>query len=409
VRRALLALATVLALVAVDGASPVQAAVGHDEGQRHVGPRVAAAVDATSLAVEVPEPPTVTARGAVLWDPADGVVLHGVAEDVPRPMASTTKIMTSLLALEAGTLEDVVVVSERAAAIGEASLDLRAGQEVRMRSLLGGLLVRSGNDAATAVAEHVAGEEAVFIDRMNARAAELGLPGTRFTSASGLTDDPAHLATPTDLARLAAHAMQDPVFAELAGAASLAVPGLPPMANRNELLGVYPGATGVKTGYTARAGLCLVASATREGRTLYAVVLGSTDSFGDVAALLDHGFDAYTRAEPAAEGSPVTRYRWADVEVPLIAEAALGATVPVGSTVTWRTRELAALPRPVAAGAPAGTVELLVDGVVRAEVPLRTAGAVAGRSPAPAATRAGGAVQEALRDLLRMQAIERAA
>jgi D-alanyl-D-alanine carboxypeptidase len=361
--------------------------------------------------VDLPAPaaPTVTAAGAVLWDPADDLVLHGVAAEVGRPMASTTKIMTSLLAIEAGTIDDTVTVSARAAAFGEASLDLRAGQQLPMRSLVAGLLVRSGNDAAAALAEHLDGSEAAFVMRMNARAVELGLTETRFVNPSGLTSDPAHRASPLDLARLSARAMAEPDFAVYAGAARLTVPGLAPMVNRNELLGVYPGATGVKTGFTRLAGLCLVASATREGRTLYAVVLGSDDSFSDAAALLDYGFTAFRRAEPAVVGAPVTTYRWSGAEVAVVTDAALAATVPVGAPVTWRTVLEPALSRPVAAGAPAGVAQLLVDGVVRIEMPLRTAAAVGAAGPQPAGARVGGAVQEALRAFARVQKIDRAA
>ncbi len=402
-----LLLALVLIIGLLPGVAPAVAKDARvDAPTDPAAPEVPETPEATGRA---PEPPEVSARGAVLWDPADDLVLHGVEEELPRPMASTTKIMTTLLALEAGTSSDVVTVSPRAAAIGEASLDLQPGQQLPMRSLLAGLMVRSGNDAASAVAEHVDADEAAFIARMNRRAGELGLVGTRFTSPSGLTGDPGHLATPLDLARLAAHAMADPTFAEFAGAAQLTVPGLAPMVNRNELIGVYPGATGVKTGFTTLAGLCLVASATRDGRTLYAVVLGSTDSFGDVAALLDHGFDDYRRAEPAAADLPVTTYRWADAEVPLLADAALGATVPAHAVVTWRVLPLPSLARPLAAGALAGTGQLLVDGVVRSEIVLRAGEAVPAPEARGAPARAGGAVQDALRTLLRTQAIDRAA
>lgn len=356
-----------------------------------------------------PAPPELTARGAVLWDPVDDRVLHGVAAQVPRPMASTTKIMTVLLAIEADTVDDMVTVSARSAGIGEASLGLRAGQQIPMRSLIAGLLVRSGNDAASAVAEHVSGDEAAFVARMNDRASELGLTTTRFVNPSGLTNDPGHQASPLELARLAAEAMSHPVFAEYAGAAHVTVPGLPPMINRNELLGVYPGATGVKTGYTSLAGLSLVASATREGRTLYAVVLGSEDSFADTADLLDHGYTAFRRAEPAAEGARVTAYRWVDEAVDLVADGAFGATVGVGERVSWRTKLAPTLARPVAAGHVAGVAQLLVEGEVVTEVPLRTAAEVGAAPPAAPARGVGGAVQEAMRAFVRLQEIDRAA
>jgi D-alanyl-D-alanine carboxypeptidase len=153
----------------------------------------------------------VSASGAVLWDPLDQRVLWGREADVPRRIASTTKIMTTWLALEAGTLDDTVTVSATAAAAdsqpGAASLGLRAGEQISMRSLLTGLMLRSGNDAAVAVAEHVAGSEAAFVDQMNAEARRLGLDTTNFINASGLTNAPEHRASPRDLAVLAQTAM----------------------------------------------------------------------------------------------------------------------------------------------------------------------------------------------------------
>lgn len=363
-----------------------------------------------------PEPlPEVTAAGAVLWDPADELILFDKDADVGRPPASTTKIMTTLLALEAGTVEDTVTVSPTAAALGEASLQLREGQTLPMRSLLAGLIVRSGNDAAMAVAEHVAGSEQAFVERMNARAAELGLGQTSFVNASGLTNDPRHRSSPLDLARLAAHAMQFPELAEFAGARTATVPGLPPMVNRNELLTIYEGATGVKTGFTNLAGLCLVGSATRDGRTLYAVVLGSDasdprSSFDDVAALLDYGFEAFRRVEVAAADVDVLPYRWADGQVGLRVAEAVGVTVPADATVTWRTAVPATWERSVTAGEEMGLVEVVVDGEIRRQVPLVAASDTAGSGElaAPAA-RVGGAVQEALRAFARIHPVDRAA
>lgn len=355
-------------------------------------------------------PPELSATGAVLWDPADQRVLYGHHETVGRPMASTTKIMTTLLALEAGAADETLTVSPGAASQTGASLGLVAGQRLPVRSVLAGLMLRSGNDASQAVAEHVAGSEAAFVERMNSRAAELDLTATHFLNASGLTDDLGHHASPLDLARLAEVAMADPDFAGWAGSRQLTVPGLPPMENRNELIGRYPGATGVKTGFTTLSGLSLVASASRAGRTLYAVVLGSEDNFGDGRALLDHGFDDFRRAQPLSPGDTATVYRWADDEVGLVADGALGVTVPVdGSVVTWRTAVDPARSRPVRAGAVLGEAHLLLDGDVVRTVPLRAANDVGDAEAAPAAIRAGAAVQEALRAFVRLRETDRAA
>jgi serine-type D-Ala-D-Ala carboxypeptidase (penicillin-binding protein 5/6) len=371
------------------------------------GPLPATATAAAQIPAEPPQPPLVSARGAVLWDPYDDRVLYGKEETVARPMASTTKIMTVLLALEAGAVEDQLTVSADAADQGGASLGLRPGQVIPMRSILAGLMLRSGNDAAVALAQHLAGTEPAFVERMNARAAELGLTSTQFVNASGLTDDPNHRASPLDLARLAQVAMAHPVFAEYAAAARLTVPGLAPMESRNELLWRYPGATGVKTGFTTLAGLCLVASADRDGRTLYVVLLDSDDSFVDAAALLDYGFEAFRRPTLLEQDAEAVRYRWADAEVAAVAAETLTATVPVTATVTWRTVLAPVTVRPVQAGTALGAAELVVDGAVVTRVELRALDGVAPARPASAAAAAGGALQEAVRAFIRLHPVDR--
>ena len=361
----------------------------------------------------VPAPPGVTAKGAVLYDAADDRVLWGDGADQPLPPASTTKIMTVLLALEAGDIDDTVTVSAVAAEIGRragaATLGLDAGQQIPMRSLLEGLVLRSGNDAAVAVAEHVAGSEAAFVEKMNARAAGLGLTNTNFLNATGLTDDLDHHASALDLARLADVALANSEFAAWAASASSDVPGLGTLTNRNELLGTYRGATGVKTGYTNLAGLCLVASAERDGHPLIAVVLGSDDSFADTREIFDYGYVAYRRAAPVDDGERVMRYRWAGVRVPLRAVEPLGRTVAADDLAVWRVVLEPNAPLPVQRGDALGQAELVVDGEVVDATPL-----TAGRTVEPAAAEngtaaAGGAVEDALRAFARLHAVDRAA
>ncbi|MGH8930939.1 MAG: D-alanyl-D-alanine carboxypeptidase family protein, partial [Egibacteraceae bacterium] len=352
----------------------------------------------------------VTAEGAVLWDPADDVVLFDREADRPRPMASTTKIMTVLLALESRGVDEDLVVSEQAVEVGRtpgaADLGLQAGQRIAVRSVLAGLILRSGNDGAVAIAEHLAGSEDVFVQKMNVRAAELGLSGTDYLDSSGLASDEGHHASPMDLARLAAVAMSHPDFAEWAGADRMDVPDIGVLENRNELIGTYQGATGVKTGYTGIAGLCLVASATRGDRTLYAAVLHSENSFVDVAELLDYGFEAYERPEPLVAGQQAATYRWSGAEVPLYADQSLAQTVPIGTPVTWRVVLDPYAPRPVAVGARLGRAELLVDGQVVEHVVLRAATAV----PAPPAGSrgevAGSAIQDTIRAFTRLHPVD---
>jgi len=345
----------------------------------------------------------VSAAGAVLWDPLDGRVLWGREEHVPRRIASTTKIMTTLLAIEAGTLDDTVTVSATAAGAdsqsGAASLGLRAGEKIAMRHLLTGLMLRSGNDAAVAVAEHVAGSEAAFVKEMNAVARRLGLDATNFINASGLTDSPEHHASPRDLAVLAHAAMTHERFADIAGTSRASVAGLGTLESRNLLLDTYDGATGVKTGYTALAGQCLVASARRDGRELYAVVLDSTDTFADAAALLDLGYDAFTVVSTAGAVAEVYRTAWGAID--LQAADTPARTVPADAKVRTRTVLVPTPPPQTTVGTVLGRTDLVVDGRVRARSPLRAMGPVPDESAVTPATAAGAAIQEAIRAFVR--------
>jgi D-alanyl-D-alanine carboxypeptidase (penicillin-binding protein 5/6) len=346
---------------------------------------------------------SVTAEGAVLWDPLDGRVLWGRAPDTARRMASTTKIMTALLAVEAGTIGDTVTVSPTAAAAdsepGAATLNLQAGQRVGMRGLLQALMMRSGNDAAAAVAEHVEGSQQAFVAAMNRRARRLGLEDTHFLDATGLSDDPRHHASPADLARLAEIAMERPAFAALVGTFRDDVPGFGPLISRNLLLDTYDGATGVKTGYTALAGLCLVASATRDGRTLYTAVLDSDDIFADTTALLDHGFDAYDVA--AADDVDAGIYRTSRGSVALRVTDSARRTVPADATVRVRSWLAPHPPVRIAAGTRLGRVELVVDGRVVDTAGLEAAADLDGtRRDAPAAV-VGDAIEDAVRAYVR--------
>lgn len=376
-------------------------------------PPAAARSAKVAQATPAPQGPSVTASGAVLWDPADGRVLWGKDEQVGRPPASTTKIMTVLLALEAGTVDDTLTVSAEAVRTGEtpgaATLGLQTGQRIAMRSLLAGLVLRSGNDAAVAVAEHVAGSETAFVDQMNRRASELGMTDTQFLNSTGLTDDPGHHASPLDLARLAEEALRNDDFARWSASASLTLPGLGSLVSRNELLGQYPGATGVKTGFTNLAGLCLVASARRDGRRLISVVLGSDASFADSRRILDHGFDDYRRAQPVRPGRPAVTYRWADAAVPLVPQRRIGRTMPADQEATWRAVLDPTAALPVEQGQPLGTAELLINGEVADSAPL-VAQAAVGPEPVPTGARGlGSAVQETLRAFARLHHADRPA
>jgi len=239
-------------------------------------------------------PPQVSAQSWILYDDTFGEVLGEHSADLARPMASTTKIMTALVALENGDLDQPITVTQDAVDVGEAEVGLVAGETLTLRQLLTSMLVRSGNDTAVAVAQGIGGTVASFVRMMNDKAQEMGLENTHFANPHGL-DEEGHYTSARDLLTMARVAMENPVFSTAVRTQTVRLPDAPDGTIRvvrttNSLLGSYPGAIGVKTGYTGLAGHVLVAAAERDGRRLYAVVMGSTDAFTDATALLDYGF-----------------------------------------------------------------------------------------------------------------------
>lgn len=241
------------------------------------------------------EPAKITADAAVLMDVKTGDVLFSKQGHKRRPPASTTKIMTAILGLELGRPDEVVTVSEKAAAVGESTIHLDPGEKITLYELITGALVRSGNDACVAIAEQIAGNEEGFLDLMNRKALLLGAQDTNFKNTNGLPRKD-HYSTAYDLAVMARYGLQIPQFASITRQKETEIHFLEPdtfmdLRNTNKLLWNYPYADGVKTGTTTAAGKCLVASATKEGRQLLVVVLNAPDRFGDSKKLLEWGFE----------------------------------------------------------------------------------------------------------------------
>lgn len=238
--------------------------------------------------------PAVQAQSAVLVDLDRHQVLWERGPDAARAPASLTKMVTATVALDHASLDRVVTVPDGAANVEPDLMGLAAGDRVSVRDLLFGLFLDSGNDAAEALAQGLV-PRARFIAEMNARAAAWGLRGTHFTNPSGLDDEGLH-STAYDLAVVAGHLTRDyPALLEIAGTRDRSIPATSahgPYAphNLNKLLWTYPGATGLKTGFTDDAGGCVAATATRNGRHLAVVVMNSNVFFSDAAALLDYGF-----------------------------------------------------------------------------------------------------------------------
>ena len=251
--------------------------------------------------------PKIGGVAAVLADEQTGQVLFERDSNAQRAMASTTKVMTALLALERLDQSRTVVVGTEPTTVGEETLGLRAGERLTVHQLMLGLLVKSANDAAVALADAVDGNAAVFVRRMNARAVQLHLDATHYVTPFGL-DRPGHHTSARDLARLWEVAMRRPDFRALVATRSAQLPGPPRLrkfTTTDALLGSYAWVDGGKTGFTNNAGRCLVASATRGGRHLVAVVLGSKNAFPDVKALFEYGFTAFDWVRVASRGQGV--------------------------------------------------------------------------------------------------------
>ncbi|MDO5310584.1 MAG: D-alanyl-D-alanine carboxypeptidase family protein [Clostridia bacterium] len=241
----------------------------------------------------------VSAHSAILTEMESGRVIYAKSASERLPMASTTKIITAVCALESegADMNREVEISAAAAGVEGSSMYLQQGERMTLGDLLHGLMLSSGNDAAIAVAETISGDTAAFVEKMNELAARLGANDTHLTNPNGLPDDN-HYSTAADMARITAYALKNPSFAELAACKSyridregVAYPRV--LKNHNRLLSMYDGCIGVKTGFTKAAGRCLVSAAKRDGMTLICVTLNAPDDWNDHMTLLDFGFENY--------------------------------------------------------------------------------------------------------------------
>jgi len=264
---------------------------------------------AEAAPASIPKPPANHAKGVSLIDVASGRIIYSNRGDEPMLIASLTKIMTAIVAIEHGRLDDLVTVSKRAAGKEGSSIYLKVGEKIQLRNLIYGLMLRSGNDAATAIAEHVGGSIGGFAFLMNKKAAEIGLSNSQYMNPHGL-DEPGHYASANDLAMLTAYALHNPDFRTIVATKVRTAPNPHDpwdykWVNKNKMLHMYEGADGVKTGYTKKALRCLVSSATRNGQQLVVVTLNDRDDWADHRKLLDYGFSHYPLTKVAAAGDPV--------------------------------------------------------------------------------------------------------
>lgn len=337
-----------------------------------------------SAAFAAPESPNVIAPYGILVEARTGTVLWAHNPDEQRPMASTTKIMTALLVLESGRLGDIVQVSPNAAKVAESSLNLKTGEHLTLDDLLHGIIMRSANDACVAAAEHLSGSTEAFVEVMNARAAQLGCKHTHYVNPNGL-NAAGHYSSARDLAIITRAALKYPEFREIVSTPDYTIErdinkydrGL--KARDHWFLTHFPGADGVKTGYTRQAGHCFVGSATRNGMQLISVLMRSPNIKKETCTLLDWGFKNYRGGYAVKSGRVLGQAKVSGGSLSTVSIAAAEpAYVVIPRTAGHVSVELPSvrIGAPFKAGQKVGRARMVCDGLVVGHFDLITLGSV---------------------------------
>lgn len=330
--------------------------------------------------------PEVSSHSACVIDIDTGRILAAKNENEKSEPASITKIMTALIALENADIKKVVTIPSAAAGVEGSSIYIKAGEKYSLEDLLYGLMLRSGNDAATAIAIDVAGSVDAFVEKMNQKAQELGCTGTHFNNPHGLPDEK-HYTTAHDMALITAAALRNDTFVKIVSTKNYTAE--PDGAgetrswqNKNKLLGQYEGAIGVKTGYTKSAGKTYVGAAERNGIRIAVVVLGAKDMWGDAATLLDDAFASYQQVDLIKDGqstgvTPVLEGLSSEVEG--ITEGSLSKTLTKEEQERIVTKCVYQTPlyAPVAKGDIIGSMQVYLDDEMIGSVPIVAAADVA--------------------------------
>lgn len=334
-------------------------------------------------------PPEVSAKSAIVIEAATGKVLYEKNAEERRYPASTTKTMTLIVALEHANLDDIVTTSANAASTEGSSLWLSEGEQLKLRDMLYGIMLISGNDATVAVAEHISGSVDNFAKLMTEKAHAIGAKNTNFTNSSGLPD-PNHYSTAHDLATIAAYGYKNPLFTEIVSTKHKVIPWPGKdhdrdLYNENRMLYLTEGGNGVKTGYTDAAGRCLISAANRNNVQIIAVVLDSERMWEDSMALLDYGF---TRVKPTTfinQGDVMKTVRVTDGKtdvVRLVTSSSI--SVPVADDekgeITTVVDAPAKLEAPITQGQKLGVVKTIYKNTEVASVDLVAADTVERKS-----------------------------
>ena len=316
-------------------------------------------------------------RSAVLIVAETGRVLYEKNAHEPLPMASTTKVMTALLALEKGNLQDTVTASRNAFGVPGTSIYLSEGEQLTLEEMLYGLMLQSGNDAAVAIAEHIGGSVEEFCRMMTEKAEALGCENTLFSTPHGLPSANHHT-TAWDLSLIAREALKNETFRTIVSTQRASIPWAGHdynrvLNNKNKLLSTYPGAMGVKTGYTKAAGRCLVFAARQEDMTLIGVVLNCPEWFDEAAAILNAGFANWQRVTMLSAGEAVRQVPVENGVKEFVTVRALRDVAAPVAVDTWPDLVIDLpdiLPAGVRQGQIVGQAKLLDGGQVIADVPL---------------------------------------
>ena len=318
-----------------------------------------------------------SAKACVIIDQRSGRILLEHNANAPLPMASTTKVMTALMAIEWGNLDDPVTASRNAFGVPGTSIYLSQGETLTLEQMLYGLMLASGNDAAVAIAEHIGGTVEDFCRLMTERAAELGCTSTVFLTPHGLPCE-GHYTTARDLALIAREAMTHDIFRQIVSTTRAKIPWEGRdydrvLNNKNRLLTTYEGATGIKTGYTRKAGRCLVFGADRDGMAIIGVVLNCADWFDEAARLMDEAFARWDAMTLLCSGEHLRTIPVEDSDggtVDAVLTADLTGLVPENALPQVEINLPDSLTAPVQLGDALGTVRMVYQGETLCEVTL---------------------------------------
>lgn len=312
-----------------------------------------------------------SATSAILVDAESGRVLYEQNADAKMLIASTTKILTALVALRDGNLQDLVTVGPDAAGTEGSSMYLKEGETLRLETLLYGLMLCSGNDAAVAIADHVSGSVPEFVKRMNEVAQEIGMTHSSFANPNGL-DHEQHYSTARDMSLLACEAVRNETLVRIASTRRVTIGGRT-MTNHNKLLQYMEGCIGLKTGYTRAAGRTLVSCAERNGQRLVAVTLQDGNDWADHQTLYEYGFSAYPMHQAAVLGQELGTAPIAGgvcQEVPLVAAESFSWPMAEGEKIEVRQLIPVPMSAPISAGTAVGEAVFLVNGIEVGRVEL---------------------------------------